>query len=295
MRVSASLGLAVLFSTLAVSACNGDDDGDTAGDSNNTSTETSAAEDPLETDTGETGDEGDPNLVEIPGGDFEMGCGPSDVPCDLDNPPHQVTISAFSMEATEVTVAAYTECVDAGGCTAPTTAPDCNFGMVTMVQHPINCVTWQQAADYCAWKGRRLPTEAEWEYAATGGADRPYPWGTAAATCAVAHMFEVVNQMGDYGCMTGATAPVGSYPDGVSLFGMLDMAGNVDEWVADWYADDYYEMSPASDPQGPTEGTQRVHRGGDLFDASALNLRVFERWHSDPEIGGPERGFRCAL
>jgi formylglycine-generating enzyme required for sulfatase activity len=140
-----------------------------------------------------------------------------------------------------------------------------------------------------------LPTEAEWEYAATGGLDRPYPWGSAEASCTHAHMFETINEMGDYGCSTGTTAPVGSYPNGASPFGMLDMAGNVEEWVADWYAEDYYGMSPASDPQGPTEGTQKVHRGGDLFDAASVNLRVFERWHSDPTVGVSERGFRCAL
>jgi iron(II)-dependent oxidoreductase len=289
MLVARPLRHLAFLSVVSISlfACGGDDGAGT-GDS---ATDTGSDEQTPE--SGETGEEDDPNLLAIPGGTFEMGCGPSDVPCDADNPPHEVTISAFEMEATEVTVAAYTECVDAGAC-SEASGPDCNYGVITMAEHPINCVTWQQAADYCAWKGRRLPTEAEWEYAATGGADRPYPWGSAAASCERAHMFQQIEQMGDYGCMTGTTAAVGSYPNGASPFGMLDMAGNVEEWVADWYAEDYYASSPASDPQGPSDGTQRVHRGGDLYDASPLNLRVFERWHSDPTLAATERGFRCA-
>ena len=290
MLVPRPLRFAALLSTLAFSACGGDDGGATGSDES----ETGSDEEAESPETGETGDEPDPNLIEIPGGTFEMGCGAGDVSCDTDNVPHEVTISGFSMEATEVTVAAYTECVEAGDCSEPTSSPDCNYGVITMVDHPINCVTWQQAADYCAWKGRRLPTEAEWEYAATGGADRPYPWGTADASCDVAHMYQAVMEMGDYGCMTGTTAAVGSYPNGASPFGLLDMAGNVEEWVADWYAEDYYGTSPASDPQGPAEGTLKVHRGGDLYDASTLNLRVFERWKSEPTLAGAERGFRCA-
>jgi iron(II)-dependent oxidoreductase len=279
---------------LSAPACGGDDGSATTGDDSTAGTEADTDNSETAETSGETGDEGDPNLVALDGGTFEMGCGAGDSACDVDNPAHMVTVSPFSMEVTEVTVAAYTECVDDGGCSEPAAADSCNYGSIPMGNHPINCVSWDQAVDYCAWKGRRLPTEAEWEYAASGGSDRAYPWGSAEATCEFAHMYEVVDMMGDYGCMTGTTAAVGTYPGGASPFGMLDMAGNVDEWVADYYAADYYTMSPATDPQGPDTGTQRVIRGGDWYDASAFNLRVFDRGRQAPENSGPEHGFRCA-
>lgn len=281
----------ILGASLVLVAC-GDDDGG-AGDEAGSET---GMDTDAETGT-DTGEEMDANLVEIPGASFDMGCGESNSNCDLDNPLHSVTLSSFWIELTEVTVLAYTECVDAGECTEPAGAgPDCNYGSIPLGNHPVNCLDWQQAADYCAWKGRRLPTEAEWELAARGtNGLNIFPWGTAAADCDRAHMFSTVDEMGDYGCMTGQTAEVGSYPDGASPYGLFDMAGNVEEWVADWYAADYYETGPTSDPQGPDEGTQRVVRGGDLFDASPDNLRVFERSRFDPSFTAPERGFRCAM
>jgi formylglycine-generating enzyme len=278
-------------------ACGGDDgsatNGDTASDTSGP-TETATTDDPSTEEGDDTEEEPDPNLLEIPGGTFEMGCRSAYAPCDADSPPHEVTISAFSIEATEVTVLDYQACVDAGGCTAPDSFESCNYGLISMGNHPINCVSWDAAVDYCTWKGRRLPTEAEWEYVASGGADRPFPWGANEANCTRAHMFEIVDMMGDYGCMTGMTAPVGSYAQGASPFGALDMAGNVEEWVADWYADNYYSVSPTNDPQGPADGTQKVARGGDLFDASPANLRVFKRSRLAPTQASAERGFRCA-
>lgn len=284
------LALSLVFLPLA--ACSGDDDaGDEIGDTGTETTGT-ATETGSETDTGT---ELDPNLLEIPGGAFDMGCSDADGNCDPENQPvHTVTLSPYWIEATEVTVAAYQACVDGGGCTEPGTGTPCSFGSPLAIMHPINCVTWQQATDYCGWKGRRLPSEAEWEFAARGNTGRAYPWGSAVASCDFAHMYQMISEQSTFGCDTNDTAPVGSYPDGVSLYGAFDMAGNVEEWTADWYSETFYAESPASDPSGPVEGTLRVTRGGDYYDASPFNLRTMERARANPDIGAPERGFRCA-
>lgn len=287
--------LRVCVSTVALLTvgCNGDDGSastseTSTSDSSESSTDTSSSE-------SETGDQPPDDLVEIPGATFMMGCGADDTDCDPDNPEHEVTVSTFLIELTEVSVAAYQTCVDAGACTVPDQATDCNYGVVGRDMHPVNCVTWQQAVDYCTFVGRRLPTEAEWELAAAGPDGRTFPWGTAAADCTWAHMFQMVNEMGGYGCLTNVTSPVVNYEDGVSVNGVYQLAGNVDEWVHDWYAADYYMGGETMDPQGPPDGTGRVNRGGDMFDASPLNLRVFERRQTPPDQALPERGFRCAM
>lgn len=282
--VPTTLALAVL------TGCPGDDSG---GSDEAEESDTQAQDD--EAEESDTGEPPDPNLIAITGGSFEMGCPAGAEACDADNPLRTVTVSDFAIERTEVTMTAYTECVDAGGCSATTnTDTSCTFGSPVLLEHPINCVSWQQAADYCAWKGRRLPTEAEWEYAARGAEGRTFPWGETPASCTLAHMFMMMGDGGDYGCLTGITANVGTYPMGETPETLADMAGNVDEWVADWYAADYYATGPSADPQGPDTGTQRVHRGGDFLDASPNNLRSFERWRSNPDDDGPSRGFRCA-
>jgi sulfatase modifying factor 1 len=278
---------------LVLAACPGDDEaGDEVAETGTEGTEGTEGTD----GTTETGTEGDPNLLEIPGGTFEMGCSVSDGSCDPENQPvHSITLSPYWIEATEVTVGAFKECVDAGGCSAPANVDlPCSYGSPLAIDHPINCVTWQQAADYCEWKGRRLPTEAEWEFAARSNSGRPFPWGTAEATCEFAHMFQMMSEQSTFGCDTNDTAPVGSYPTGVSPFGVLDMAGNVEEWVADWFSLTWYAESPAEDPIGPAEGMQRSVRGGDYYDASPFNLRTMERARANPDSTAPERGFRCA-
>jgi formylglycine-generating enzyme required for sulfatase activity len=286
----------LLLGAACLVACGGDDatgetDASTGTDSADTATDTSTDN---ETET-DTGGEPESNLVEVAGATFFMGCGGDDTDCNFsDNPGHDVSVSTFYIERTEVSVAAYQACVDGGGCSAAASDPDCNFGDVTLGAHAINCVTWQQAADYCGWVSRRLPSEAEWELAAAGPDSRPFPWGSGPASCALAHMFSSAGDTGDYGCMTGMTSPVDAYENGASVFGALQMAGNVDEWVADWYDADYYNAGENSDPQGPSDGTQKVNRGGDLYDASGLNLRVFKRGKANPDAAAPEHGFRCA-
>lgn len=220
-----------------------------------------------------------------------MGCAPSDTDCWFDgreSPYHEVTLASFSIETTEVTVDAYGDCLLDGTCATPATAAGCNWGVVGNELHPINCITWSDALDYCTWVGRRLPTEAEWEFAARGTDARLYPWGNTPPTCALTVMGSPT------GCGTGGTWAVGSKPLGASFFGALDMAGNVQEWVADWYDAGWYAQSPSSNPTGPATGSQRVIRGSMWQASSTVGFRTSMRgatsFSSYSSIG-----FRCAM
>jgi formylglycine-generating enzyme required for sulfatase activity len=220
-------------------------------------------------------------LVEIPAGEFVMGCNEAvDTACEDDEKPmHTVMVSAFQLERTEVTQGQYTACVLDGACTPPSCAWVCEEPNL-----PGGCLTWQQAQDYCAWAGRRLPSEAEWEKAARGTEGALFPWGDDAPECALANLAD---------CSDGP-APAGSLDAGASPYGVLDMAGNMVEMVADWYDASYYESSPAADPPGPTSGSRYVGRGGG-YKSEANWLRSSKRDWYDLTDQAASLGFRCAL
>jgi formylglycine-generating enzyme required for sulfatase activity len=189
-------------------------------------------------------------MIEVPEGVFEMGSEQGNAD---ERPTHRVDISTFWIDELETTSGQYMQCVEAGMCAEPAGSAGCNGMIEARASHPINCIDWVQAQAYCAWADKRLPTEAEWEKAARGTAGRRFPWGD-----------QLPNpQLLNYANNLQSTSEVGSYADGISFYGVHDMSGNVSEWTADFYASDYYSLSPASDPTGPEEGADRVARGGD--------------------------------
>jgi len=220
-----------------------------------------------------------------------MGCDPSrDTACDSDEQPvHPVSVPAFEIDKFEVTVAAYRRCVDATKCSPPAFDGDgCNWSQPGRDRHPVNCVAWIQASALCKWAGKRLCSEAEWERAARGTDGRRYAWGDAAPSCSLAVM-----AVGGGGCGEGATAPVGSRPGGASPYGVMDMAGNVAEWVQDGYLDSYVGAPADGTAWDPLPGGDHLRRGGSwLLGADAMRATV--RFAGSMSAGNaPSIGFRC--
>jgi sulfatase modifying factor 1 len=230
-------------------------------------------------------------MVLVPGGVFEMGS--DDAP--IEQPIRVVDVDSFYIDEVEVTVGEYEICVDRGVCDLPVIGEvgvnSCNYMVVGRGGHPVNCVSWYQAVSYCAWVDggvKHLPTEAEWEKAARGTDARTYPWGdTPEPSCARL----VMNEEGGQGCGTGATWAVGSKPLGISPYSGLDMAGNVREWVNDWYA--WYDAEETDNPTGPRTGMTKSLRGGAFSNVDAGNFRTSIRSGAFPYYQGGEMGFRC--
>ncbi|HET7090346.1 MAG TPA: SUMF1/EgtB/PvdO family nonheme iron enzyme [Anaerolineae bacterium] len=220
-------------------------------------------------------------MVFVPGGEFRMGSGDADPGAEDDEKPqHDVVLDAFWIDRTEVTNAMYARCIQAGTCTAPMRSS--RYDVATHADHPVTGVTWFQAQEYCAWAGRRLPSEAEWEKAARGPDGRLFPWGDGAPGPSLLNFDGQVDD----------TTTVGSYPAGASPYGALDVAGNVWEWTADWYAEGYYADSPRTNPPGPASGNRRVLRGG-AWGADAQAVRAANRFWAFPGRNDFD-GFRCA-
>ncbi|MCG3146431.1 MAG: Hercynine oxygenase [Gammaproteobacteria bacterium] len=235
----------------------------------------------------------------VPAGEFTMG---SDS-YDDEKPVHQVYLDAFYMDVYEVTNAAYKTCVDAGRCTPPhgtsSYTRSSYYGNSQFDNYPVINVDWNQANAYCEWRGAQLPTEAQWEKAARGTDGRIYPWGND-FQCRNGN-FDDETRLDAYVVPGGPncdgyedTSPVGNYPSGKSPYGIYDLAGNVWEWVADWYDSSYYSISPSNNPQGPASGEYRAVRGGS-WSFDGLYLRSAYRYGVDPSDSNIYLGFRCAL
>ncbi|MCC6454037.1 MAG: SUMF1/EgtB/PvdO family nonheme iron enzyme [Caldilineaceae bacterium] len=216
----------------------------------------------------------------VPAGPFLMGSRAEDtVAFDDEKPQHEVDLPGFWIMRTEVTNAQYARCVAAaiGRCDPP--ANDF-WNQPEFADHPVTHVNWEQAGAYAHWVGGRLPTEAEWEKACRGLDNRIYPWGA----------YEPNSERLNFDGNVGAPTKVGSYPEGASPYGALDMAGNVWEWTADWYGGEYYAQSPGGSPPGPEEGNRRTLRGGQ-WDNNERWVRCANRYRRDP-FDGAGYGFR---
>jgi formylglycine-generating enzyme required for sulfatase activity/serine/threonine protein kinase len=265
-------------------------------------------------------------MILIEGGKMFMGSTDTDLGDDV-RPAHKVTVSGYCLDKFEVTAEAYDACTKAGNCLrAPSevnypgaTPPElaehsklCTGNKSDRKRHPINCVDWNMADAFCRDKGgrlsdggARLPTEAEWEFASRGSSQRIYPWGDDAPGP------KLLNACGKectdwltkldlpiYGSMFegddghAATAPVGSFPKGASSAGVMDLAGNVWEWTADWYAP--YDAGEVTDPKGPGSGTERVVRGGGFNGLKPGWAKPAYRWKATPDWRSDGVGFRCA-
>lgn len=219
-------------------------------------------------------------LIYIPAGEFLMGVPENDPANDGDeSPQHTVYLDAFWMDQTEVTNGRYERCVQEGVC-EPIVTPRPDY--FSQPDYPVQGVIWSNAAAYCAWVGRRLPTEAEWEKAARGTDGHRYPWGDTPPDGLQVNINFYV----------GDAAAVGTHPDDVSPYGVLDMGGNVLEWVADWY-EAGHDAAANHNPTGPVTGIQKVLRGGS-WNAHPDNARTTNRFYAFPYRNDFD-GFRCAM
>ncbi|MDO8753890.1 MAG: SUMF1/EgtB/PvdO family nonheme iron enzyme [Anaerolineales bacterium] len=218
-------------------------------------------------------------LIYIPAGDFTMGDN------GFDAPAHQVSLDGYWIQQTKVTNRMYEQCVNVGSCTSPAQELGGSvFSNPQYTNHPVIGVTWVQAQTYCGWLQGGLPTEAQWENAARGVNGNIYPWGNAEPAC------DLLN----FGYCVRRTTDVDIYPNGLSPYGLYDLAGNVFEWVSDWYSETFYLESPSANPTGPQNGDYRVVRGSSFESATSQISSAIRRFN---EAGDSRRdiGFRCAV
>jgi len=227
-----------------------------------------------------TGKDGAP-MVLVPAGEFPMGSEQGD---DDEQPVHRVFLDSFYLDTFEVTNGRFAKFVAAIQSEPPWGFAD-QETPVLQAEQPVRWVTWLEATGYCLWVGKRLPTEAEWEKAARGPEGRLYPWGPEPPTPAHAV----------FGLKEGpeTVSPIGHRDKGTSPYGVHDLAGNLYEWVADWYDDAFYTPRPTLNPRGPLTGTAKVQRGGSYINGP-YRLRTAFRTKSDPTEHDPHVGFRCA-
>jgi len=225
-------------------------------------------------------------LIYIPAGEFIQGS--SKVDRDLETnevPQRKVYLDDYWISQTQVTNAMFVRCVAAGACqysASHKTNP--RYLDPQFADHPVVYMSWQAAMDYCSWSGGRLPTEAEWEKAARGSAGQKFAWGNTSPAVDQLNANQVI----------GDTTPVGQFPSGASPYGVLDMGGNVREWVWDWYDPYYYQYAPLNNPIGPDSGEKKVLKGASFSDAYRYS-RPANRLAHDPASPGANRGFRCVV
>ncbi|PIQ96935.1 MAG: hypothetical protein COV67_07040 [Nitrospinae bacterium CG11_big_fil_rev_8_21_14_0_20_56_8] len=248
------------------------------------------------------GGDAPPGMAPISEGPFTMGF---DIENDEDwgdtdeEPVHEVFLSPYYIDLYEVTAAEFAEFLNQHledspryfetGAAVTIEKSDGRFRPHEgLERYPANRVSWYGADAYCRWKGKRLPTEAEWEKAARGADERIFPWGNAFPGNGFVTYRRKFGEMG-----FKAMEPVDGLPGGRSPYGLYHMAGNVWEWVADWHDSDYYGESPARDPQGPETGTSKVLRGGNWY-YKAYYMRTTYRFNEKPGVFKVWQGFRCA-
>jgi len=252
-------------------------------------------------------------MVFVPGGTFQMGSTEAEVMDALafckqhynfcndwfymrEHPQHIVTLDHFWIDQTEVSNAQYRLCVEAGTCAEPTPCKkgEPSYYDAVKTDHPVVCVSWDDAQAYCEWAGARLPSEAEWEYAFRGEQNLIYPWGNifdgvklnyCDVNCELSHADD------HYDDHYVNTAPVGSYPEDVSWCGALDMSGNISEWVNDWSGS--YSSESELNPTGPTSGAEKILRGCNCYSQPAY-CRGAARPFVSPDTRFDNLGFRCA-
>lgn len=260
---------------------------------------------PTETPQAEEASKGnEESLIYIPAGEFWMGSEGVDAP-ENEQPQHKVSLDDFWIYETEVTNAMFEDFVQETGYQTSVEKSGWSYtfdgvawqktsgaywrqpeGKGSSLRgregHPVVHISWYDANTYCLWSGGRLPTEAEWEKAARGTTNAQYPWGNNAPTA----------QLLNFESNIMNTVPVGSYPQGKSIYGVYDMSGNVWEWVSDWYDSEYYQHSPSSNPQGAESGNTHVFRGGS-WDDEASSVTATVRVGFDPATTSASIGFRC--